>query len=89
MRKKRDTFLINGKTCIHCMDCKQIKPIEEFGKNGPSWFQAYCKPCANARNKAYQSKYYERQKHKNTKAVMPGSPELELFINMMIKELAL
>lgn len=89
MRKKRETFLINGKTCISCMDCKKIKPVEEFGKNGGTWFQAYCKPCASLRNKIYQAKYYAQVKKNSVRVVPPGTPELELFIKIMFKELAL
>lgn len=46
-----------------CNVCRQMRPLEEFGKSAksPSGKQAYCKPCALKNAKQYDQKSYRRK----------------------------
>jgi hypothetical protein len=39
-----------------CKICTVVKPIAEFSKAGPKYYQSYCKQCAHAkRTNAYRA----------------------------------
>ena len=84
----REQFKIDGRLHLRCKECEQVKDVGMFYFNMErASYNPYCDPCNSDRSKKWQSKH---KKYINSKKLIPiGSPELELFINMTLKELAL
>lgn len=86
----REKFMIGGKLHLRCKACQQIKPVEQFYFNlFRQSYNPYCNKCNCVRAKKYQEKARRYRVETEPKYIPPGSPELELFINMTLKELAL
>ncbi len=47
-----------------CKICTLVKPIAEFSKAGPKYYQSYCKTCAHAkRTNAYRAEATKKLKY--------------------------
>jgi len=78
--------MVGKMECLKCRLCKKIKSVNDFYKNKyPDSYHTNCKPCD-----VILSTEYHRENYKSVKRdPLPGSPELEKFINLTLAELAL